>query len=101
MPAQSRLGDMGVGICCCHSDPTCIGMVGILITGSPNHNTNSLATARKYDIMLGFCGHIGQMITSSNTAEVNNKGMVRIGDQFTGCFRGVVVSGSPNTTTGN
>lgn len=100
MPAHSRLGDIGVGICCCHSDPPCIPMVGPLITASTNTSINGLGAARLTDIVIGACGHPGVMITSSTTAKVNGLGAVRVGDFFTGCFTGTIVTGSPNQITG-
>jgi len=100
MPPQSRIGDIGVGICCCHSDPTCIGMVGPLITGSFNTLTNNIPSARIGDMVIGFCGHPGFMVTSSATAFINSRGAVRIGDLFVGCFTGVIIQGSPDTITG-
>ena len=100
MPAQSRIGDIGVGICCCHSKPRCIPMVGPLVQGSPNHRTNSLPSSRLGDMIIGYCGHPGFMITSSSTARINGLGAVRVGDNFTGCFIGTLVQGSPNTIVG-
>jgi uncharacterized Zn-binding protein involved in type VI secretion len=100
MPPQSRIGDIGVGICCCHKDPKCIAMVGPIITGSPNHLTNGISSARFGDMILGYCGHPGTIITSSGTARINGFGSARIGDNFVGCFTGILVQGSPNTIVG-
>jgi uncharacterized Zn-binding protein involved in type VI secretion len=100
MPNQSRIGDLGVGICCCHSDPPCISMVGPIITGSPNHLTNGIPSARVSDMILGFCGHPGILISGSGTARINGLGASRIGDSFVGCFSGTLIQGSPNTIVG-
>lgn len=96
----ARLTDVGVGICCCHSSPTCIPMSGILVTASPNVNGNSLGGARLTDVMLGACGHVGIMVTGSATVFENSLPAVRLTDYFTGCFFGVVVTGSGNVFTG-
>lgn len=95
----SRLNDVGVGTCCCHSGPTCIGMTGILITGSPDVFTEGLQNSRVTDIMLGGCGHVGIMVTGSPTVNINGLGAVRLTDTFTGCFTGVIVSGASKTFT--
>lgn len=75
-------------------------MVGPLIQGSPNHRTNALPSSRIGDMVLGYCGHPGFMITSSSTARINGLGAVRVGDMFAGCFTGTLVQGSPNTIVG-
>ena len=96
MPASARLTDLWSGICCCHTDPTCIGMSGQIITGSPNDYSGGLAQARLTDITIGWCGHTGTIVTSSPNCKANGLGKARIGDQVTGCNIGVIVTGSPN-----
>mgnify|MGYP006928174253 CR=1 FL=1 len=96
----ARLTDVGVGICCCHPPIPCIPMVGMLVTASSNYITNGLGEARLGDVMLGNCGHPGTMITCSNRSLINGLGTVRISDAFSGCFTGVVVTGSPNRLVG-
>ena len=100
MPQDARIGDIGVGICCCHSSPRCIGMSGPLITGSPNVRSNGIPTSRLMDIVMGNCGHTGIMITASSNVRANGINSSRLGDAFTGCFKGVIVSGSPNVRKG-
>lgn len=100
MPPQSRIGDIGIGICCCHPPIPCIFMIGYLVQGSYNHRTNTIPSSRLTDMVLGFCGHPGWMVTSSGTARINGLGAVRIGDTFAGCFNGRIVQGSPNTIVG-
>jgi hypothetical protein len=99
MPRNARLGDTGVGICCCHSG--CIDMTGILIEGSGNVFTNGIQQSRLTDTVLGNCGHTAIMITSSSTVFTNGLGTSRITDQFSGsCFTGQIVEGSGNVSTG-
>jgi len=100
MPSQARIGDIGIGTCACHPPIPSIPMTGILITGSNDTLDNSISACRLTDIVLGACGHVGIMITSSSTAIINNLGAVRIGDQFAGCFTGIIVTGSPDTEVG-
>jgi len=99
MPGQSRIGDVGVGICCCHSDPTCIPMVGSIISGSGNVVADGRGCARIGDIVLGGCGHVGVLVSGSGSVIANSKGLVRTGDAFAGCFIGSIVSGSGDVIT--
>lgn len=96
MAASARVTDLWAGICCCHTDPTCIPMVGPIVTGSPNEKSGGLAQARLTDITIGYCGHPGIIVTASPNCKVNNLGSARIGDQVTGCNIGVIITGSPN-----
>lgn len=96
--SQSRLTDIGVGVCYCHHHPR--DTVGQVITCSPNVFCNSLGVARLTDIVLGDCGHIGELVTGSPTVFANGLSLSRITDHFEGCFVGELVSGSPNTFTG-
>lgn len=96
MAASARVGDLWTGICCCHSDPTCIGMVGVIVTGSPNDKSGGLAQARLTDMTVGACGHPGIIVTASPNCKANSLGKARIGDSVTGCNIGVIVTGSPN-----
>jgi len=100
VPNTGRLTDMTTGICCCHSSPRCISTSGIVITGSPNVAVNGLPAGRITDMVLAFCGHTGFMITGSSTVLANGLGKIRIGDMHVGCYKGVVVTGSPNVITG-
>ena len=97
---QCRLNDVGVGICCCHSHPTCIPMSGVVITTSPNVNANSRGVARISDIVLGGCGHTGTLVTGSPTVFANGLSKSRITDLFVGCFTGHMVTGSPDVNVG-
>lgn len=97
---QARISDIGIGTCCCHSDPTCISQIGTLVTGSPNVNCNGLGISRITDVMLGRCGHVGIMVTGSFRVKGNGLGCCRLSDYFTGCFFGIIVTGSANVLTG-
>lgn len=96
MPENARLTDIWVGICCCHSHPTCIPMSGPIITCSPNNGSGTLGQARLTDITIGSsCGHTGEIISSSGLAFCNTLGKARIGDLVTGCNIGIIVRGNP------
>jgi hypothetical protein len=98
MPPQSRYTDLGVGVCICHI--TSIPMTGMVLTSSSNHIVENLGAARRFDLVLGFCGHIGILITASATKLINNNGACRIGDMFSGCFTGTLITGAGTYITG-
>lgn len=100
MGGVARLTDLWSGICCCHSDPTCIGMSGPIITCSPDVNINSIGAARIGDITIGYCGHTGVIVGSSINSKCNYRGLARIGDMVAGCNIGVIITSSPNVNSG-
>jgi len=101
MPSSARLSDLWVGICCCHSKPTCIQMAGPIITGSPNDNSGGLAQARLTDMVIGYCGHTGSIVSAASYCNANSLGKARIGDKVVGCVIGNIVTGSPNHIVGD
>jgi len=98
MPPTARISDLGVGVCCCHK--SCIGMVGVLVTGAGTVIAEGMPTSRIGDVMLGFCGHVGIMVTGSSTVIAEGSNVCRIGDLFVGCFIGNVVTGAGTVITG-
>lgn len=85
--------DIGVGICTGHSPP--IPMTGIIIATATKTLTNSLPTALSNDLVVGGCGHVGQLIATTIKLITQNKRTVRMSDPFTGTFSGTIVTGSP------
>ena len=100
MPLVSRLTDIWSGICCCHSDPTCISMAGPIITSSGDHNSTGLQVARLTDMVIGFCGHSGTIVTSSTRNITNSLGKARIGDSVAGCTIGNIITGAHRHESG-
>lgn len=98
--AVSRVTDMWIGICCCHSKPTCIPMGGFIITGSSDAVSAGLSNARVGDITIGYCGHVGMVVTGSGSNLTNSLGKSTTGSVVTGCNIGMVITGSPTHTTG-
>jgi len=88
MPGTAFLTSIGVGTCCCHSDPKCRSKTGMIVTGSPDKITNGLP-----------CGHVSVMVSGSPNVITNGRGQCRIGDVFSGCIIGIIVSGSPDSIT--
>jgi len=97
MPQAARNSDVIVGICCCHSNPTCISVSGIIVGNSPNVGVNGLGAARVGDAAIGSCGHATIIVSGSPNTLINGLGAARVGDSVAGCITGTIVSGSPNT----
>lgn len=97
---SSRIGDAWIGICCCHSDPTCVSMGGIIISGSPNAKSGGPSQSRLTDVTIGWCGHPGMIISSSIRSKTNSLGKARIGDSITGCNIGIIITGNPTHDVG-
>ncbi len=100
MANVSRVSDIWVGICCCHKDPDCIPMGGYIITGSPNSESSTLSGGRVSDMVIGYCGHPGKIITGSGSNITNSLGKAVSGSMVTGCTIGKVVTGNPIHNTG-
>ena len=100
MPSKCRVGDVGIGTCCCHSEPTCRNKTGVIITGTGRSNANSIPSSRATDVVMATCGHVGIIVGGSSTANSEGLSDARVGDSFSGCFTGVLMSGSSNINTG-
>jgi len=100
MPQTSRVADIGIGICCCHIKPPCIGVSGVLITGAGTITVEGSKVSRITDIVLAGCGHVGVMVTGSTTEFSELLGTARVTDQFVGCFTGCLVTGAATDFTG-
>ena len=96
----ARVGDLGVGQCCCHPPVPCIGMSGTVSTGSVNVFAAGSLVTRIGDIVIGGCGHVGIIVSGSGSVIVNGIPASRIGDAFVGCFTGTIVTGAPNVLVG-
>jgi uncharacterized Zn-binding protein involved in type VI secretion len=96
---MARVGDAFAGICCCHVDPTCIGMTGVIVTGSPNTQADGIPVARVGDLVIGACGHSGVITSGSGNSQADGIPIARVGDGVAGCLIGTIVSGSPSQTT--
>ena len=100
MPKVSRISDIWTGICCCHPPAPCIAMSGPIVQGSPTHISGGLKVGRLTDMVIGYCGHPGKIVTSSSKNFSNGLGKARIGDQVTGCTIGKLVTGNPTHESG-
>ncbi len=94
MPLVSRLGDMGIGVdTCCQNSPT---LTGIIISSSPSVASNNISVARTTDLVLSTCGNIGIIVTGCFDVASNGLAITGIGDIFSGCFNGTIITGSSN-----
>lgn len=95
----SRIGDLTAGTCCCGQ---CHGATGIIITGSSDVITEKSPQSRLTDITLSLChGCVGTFITSSNTVNANSLGTIRPGDDFSGSYTGVAITGANTVFIGD
>ena len=98
MPDSSRIFDQWIGQCCCHKEPKCIGMGGIIITSSGNVESAAFGSAGVGDITIGWCGHTGVLSTGSGDVSINNRGKAYVTSGVIGCNIGIVITGAPNHT---
>lgn len=100
MIGVARVNDKWIGICCCHSDPTCIPMGGFIITGSNDHKSSSSGVGRLADMVVGYCGHTGLIVTSSTDNKTDSRGKALVGSQVAGCTSGKIITGDTKHITG-
>jgi hypothetical protein len=99
MASISRLNDHWTGICCCHSDPTCIPMGGFIITSSSDHKSSGPGVSRLQDMVVGYCGHTGTIVTSSLKNRTDSRGKSMVGSQVAGCSSGKLITGDTKHIT--
>lgn len=86
----ARLNDLTVGICCAHSNPSCIPMTGMIAQGAATVTAEGMSVAGLNDVVIGSCGHTGIISSSSPTVMAEGKLLVRTGDAHSGNFRGKI-----------
>lgn len=91
----ARVNDITVGICCAHSNPSCIPMSGLIAQGAPTVNAEGLPVARMNDTIIGACGHTGIVASGAPTRLAEGLPVARVGDSHAGSFTGSVGGGSP------
>ena len=75
--------------------------IGLILGGAERTKINGLNMAQESNVVIGFCGHIGLIVTSSNIVKTENLGSARQFDVVIG--EGVVaniMSGSENIFAG-
>lgn len=93
----ATITSIGTGVCWCHPPASPIPMTGMVITGAAKSEAEGKQMSRVGDLVLGNCGHVSIMITGSPTIETEGRQQSKVTDQFTGCFQGMIVSGTAKT----
>ena len=101
VPANSRIGDVFAGVCCCKPHKHCVNVTGIIISGCKNATSKNSGNAGVGDVGVGTCGHPTIIISGSKTVTVNHKANARVGDAVAGCINGVLITGDKTTTNNN
>ena len=100
MSSAAIIGSVGIGICSGHPPLPPIPMTGIIITGSPTVKAGNISCAYNTSIVLGYCGHIGIIVTSSSTVDINSLDKSKVGSVFVGIFSGTIVTGEGGVIVG-
>jgi hypothetical protein len=93
MTDAAIIGSVGVGICAGHPPLPPIPMVGTIITGSPTVKSSNISCAYNTSIVLGACGHVGIIVTSSSVVDINSLDKSKVGSTFVGIFTGTITTG--------
>lgn len=93
MPATSRMTDIGVGTCYAHETPRPI--IGIIISGSPDHTVEGLGVALLMSVVSCSCGHVATIVTTSKIDNMTNGiPKAEVGSQFVGDPIGTIITGA-------
>jgi len=98
MPAHSRVGDIGIGVCPCHIVP--VGYITVYATGASSVKTNGRTTTHITTIGISTCGHPTVALTGSSTVVAESQKVHRIGDMGVNCGPYISVGGSADTFSG-
>lgn len=98
MSGQSRIGDVGIGVCPAHDGS--VEYVTTFITGSISAQTNGKPSAIITTVGISTCGHPTVAISGSTTVFHEGKPAHRIGDAGINPGAYTAVSGSTNVFAG-
>jgi len=98
MPNVARIGDIVVGTCCCHSDPTCRPFSGVVATGAGTVIAEGAPVSKIGDIAVGC--HSGVIATGIPTVLVESVPVATINSVVVGCVTGIVVTGAATVMAG-
>lgn len=97
------LQSLGSGVCYnpIHCPVCPLPMMGVVISGVGTKKIGGLDSACVTGMVLAYCGHVGILVTGSNTVKAAGLAQCTIGSQFVGDFTGVLITGaSVNHMTG-
>ena len=101
--ANSRIGDISVGICSVGATCCPHAWVSYHIKGSPNIYTNRRSQMRTWDIGVSTCPHcpISFALSGTSTVVSNKRRTHRKGDiHIVPCGTGIAITGSRNVLSG-
>jgi len=73
----ARQEDIVMGICYHPSHEKPVPFVGIIMGGASISKLNNKNIAQESNVVMGFCGHTGTIVTSSSLTSIENLGMAR------------------------
>jgi hypothetical protein len=74
-------------------------MAGYIITSSSKHISSGFGVARLNDYTIGYCGHVGIIVTSSLKNFTEGRGKALVGSQVSGCNIGSLITGDTKHTS--
>ena len=92
MPSMARLGDLGVGVCCCHKNPQ--PYVTVFVSGAITVGNDKLDTSVISTVGVSSCGHPTIALTGSPSVFAEKKAVHRVGDTGANCSPYVTITGS-------
>jgi len=101
MPIVSRMGDMSIGTCCCHSKPRCRTKTARVIVNSANQGSEAKGVGTLTSMVLLTCGHVSKVVVGSATNKTNAKSKARVTDVIVGCYTaGKMITGATKHNSG-
>jgi uncharacterized Zn-binding protein involved in type VI secretion len=98
MSNAARIGDIAVGVCCCHSDPPCVPWTGVIVSGAGSVIVEGSPLARIGDLVVGC--HAQVIVSGSGTVMAEGSPVARLGDATAGCTSGTIVTGAGTVLVG-
>lgn len=95
---QSRLGDVGHGVCPAHKHPE--SYMTVFVTGADTVKTNDITSAIIGTVGVSTCGHMTVALTGSNTVRAQNEPMHRVEDVGMNYGMYTTLTGSSDTFVG-
>lgn len=95
---QSRIGDIGHGICPAHHHPE--SYLTIFVSGATTVKTNGSTSAVVGTVGVSTCGHTTIALTGSSTVRSEGSEMHRVGDIGMNYGMYTTLTGSSNVLTG-
>lgn len=97
-PQQSRIGDIGLGVCPHHTHPE--SYTTVFVSGADSVLVNDSPCAIVGTIGISTCGHMTVALTGSTTVTSENQANHRIGDIGINYGLYTTVTGSNDVFTG-